>query len=87
MPDFEALIRHQQLKQKPSNQRLKVVDNKLLDSQIDIEKSQTEIHKPKLINFFISGFLGSLLATIALLFLYENGLFSLNLHTLNNLLN
>ena len=27
MPDFEALIRHQQLKQPSTNQRLKVVDS------------------------------------------------------------
>mgnify|MGYP003325445556 CR=1 FL=1 len=37
MPDFEALIRHQQLKQPKTNQRLKVVDSP------DLEKLNSEI--------------------------------------------
>ena len=27
MPDFEALVRHQQISQRPANERLKVVEN------------------------------------------------------------
>ena len=69
MPDFEALIRHQQLKQPKTNQRLKVVNSP--DFEIENgEKSQ--INQPKLFNYFIGGFIGSVIGTISILFLYIN---------------
>ena len=40
MPDFEALIRHQQLKQPKANQRLKVVDSP------EFEKEDSVFWKP-----------------------------------------
>ena len=69
MPDFEALIRHQQLKQPTTNQRLKVVDSPVLEIE-NGEKSQ--IIKPKIFNYFIGGFIGSMVGTISILFLYIN---------------
>ena len=69
MPDFEALIRHQQLKQPTTNQRLKVVKSN------DFEKEKIihpEINKFKILsNFFIS-FVSSVIGTLTILFLYIN---------------
>ena len=70
MPDFEALIRHQQLKQPTSNQRLKVVDSPDFEEK---EKNEATI-VPQfglLVNFF-GGFVGSVIGTLTILFLYVN---------------
>ena len=69
MPDFEALIRHQQLKQPTTNQRLKVVDS----PNFEKEKNKEEIIRQSglLVNFF-GGFIGSLIGTLTILFLYIN---------------
>ena len=69
MPDFEALIRHQQLKQPSTNQRLKVVDSPNLDE----EKNEEKITRQSgfLVNFF-GGFIGSVIGTLTILFLYIN---------------
>ena len=69
MPDFEALIRHQQLKQPTTNQRLKVVDS----PDFEIENGENaQIGKPKIFNYFIGSFIGSVIGTISILFLYIN---------------
>ena len=67
MPDFEALIRHQQLKQPTTNQRLKVVDS----PNFEEEKNEETIIRQSglLVNFFV-GFMGSLIGTLTILFLY-----------------
>ena len=69
MPDFEALIRHQQLKQPTINQRLKVVDS----PDFKEEKNQEAIITKSglLVNFF-GGFIGSVIGTLTILFLYIN---------------
>ena len=69
MPDFEALIRHQQLKQPTANQRLKVVDS----PNFEEEKNEEIIIKQSglLVNFF-GGFIGSVIGTFSILFLYIN---------------
>ena len=69
MPDFEALIRHQQLKQPTSNQRLKVVDS----SNFEEEKNEEAILRQSglLVNFF-GGFIDSVIGTLTILFLYIN---------------
>ena len=69
MPDFEALIRHQQLKQPTANQRLKVVDS----PNFEEEKNENAIIKQSglLVNFF-GGFIGSVIGTLTILFLYMN---------------
>ena len=69
MPDFEALIRQQQLKEPTTNKRLKVVDS----SNIEIKNGEnSQITKPKIFNYFIGGFFGSVIGTISILFLYVN---------------
>ena len=76
MPDFEALIRHQQLKQPTTNQRLKVVDT----PNFQEEKYKETIIKQSglLVNFF-GGFIGSVLGTLTILFLYMNAYLPLDL--------
>ena len=69
MPDFEALVRHQQLKQPTTNQRLKVVDSP--DSE-EGKKEETIITKSRLLVNFFGGFLGSVIGTLIILFLYVN---------------
>ena len=69
MPDFEALIRHQQIKQPTTNQRLKVVDTP------DFEKEKAKeprIAKSGLLVSFFGGFIGSIIGTLAILYLYIN---------------
>ena len=69
MPDFEALIRHQQLKQPTTNQRLKVVDSPDFQEERNEEKIITQ--SGLLVNFF-GGFIGSVIGTLTILFLYVN---------------
>ena len=75
MPDFEALIRHQQLKQPTTNQRLKVVDSPNFE-----EKNEEAIIRQSglLVNFF-GGFIGSVIGTLTILFLYINEYLPLDL--------
>ena len=76
MPDFEALIRHQQLKQPTTNQRLKVVDS----PDFEEEKNEETIIKQSgfLVNFF-GGLIGSVIGTLTILFLYMNEYLPLDL--------
>ena len=64
MPDFEALIRHQQ--QPTTNQRLKVVDSP------DFKKGKKEKTKSGLLVNFFGGLIGSVIGTLTILFLYIN---------------
>ena len=77
MPDFEALIRHQQLKQPTTNQRLKVVDSPNFEEE---EKNEKAIIRQSglLVNFF-GGFIGSVIGTLTILFLYMNEYLPLDL--------
>ena len=76
MPDFEALIRHQQLKHPTTNKRLKVVDS----PNFKAEKNEETINRQSglLINFF-GGFIGSVIGTLTILFLYMNEYLPLDL--------
>jgi hypothetical protein len=76
MPDFEALIRHQQLKQPTTNQRLKVVDS----PNFEEEKNEETIIRQSgfLVNFF-GGFIGSVIGTLTILFLHMNEYLPLDL--------
>ena len=76
MPDFEALIRHQQLKQPTTNQRLKVVETPGSEEEKTEEKIITK--SGLLINFF-GGFIGSVIGTLTILFLYMNEYLPLDL--------
>jgi hypothetical protein len=76
MPDFEALIRHQQLKQPTTNQRLKVVDS----SNFEEEKNgEAKIRQSGLLVNFFGGFIGSVIGTLTILFLYINEYLPLDL--------
>ena len=74
MPDFEALIRHQQLKQPSTNQRLKVVDSPDFE-----EENKEEIKQSGLLVNFFGGFIGSVIGTLTILFLYVNEYLPINL--------
>ena len=76
MPDFEALIRHQQLKQPTTNQRLKVVDSPDFKEE---KNEQTIITKSGLLINFFGGFIGSVIGTLTILFLYINEYLPLDL--------
>ena len=69
MPDFEALIRHQQLKQPSANQRLKVVDSPNFEEG---KNKETIIKQSGLLVNFFGGFIGSVIGTLSILFLYIN---------------
>jgi len=69
MPDFEALIRHQQDQQPTTNKRLKVVDKTDFDNAKSEEVTTT---KSGLLFNFIGGLIGSLIGTLTILFLYIN---------------
>ena len=69
MPDFEALIRHQQDQQPTTNKRLKVVDRPDFNNEKSVEPTNTK--SGLLVNFF-GGFIGSVIGTLTILFLYIN---------------
>ena len=69
MPDFEALIRHQQDQQPTTNKRLKVVDKTDFDNAKSEELTTT---KSGLLFNFIGGLIGSVIGTLTILFLYIN---------------
>jgi len=69
MPDFEALIRHQQDQQPKTNKRLKVVDKTDFDNAKSEDLTTT---KSGLLVNFIGGFIGSIIGTLTILFLYIN---------------
>ena len=69
MPDFEALIRHQQDQQPTTNKRLKVVDKTGFDNEKSEELTTT---KSGLLFNFIAGFIGSVIGTLTILFVYIN---------------
>ena len=69
MPDFEALIRKQQLKQPTTNQRLKVVDYPDFEEE---KNEETIVPQSGLLVNFLGGFIGSVIGTLTMLFLYIN---------------
>jgi hypothetical protein len=69
MPDFEALIRHQQDQQPTTNKRLKVVDKTDFNNEKSEELTTT---KSGLLFNFVGGFIGSVIGTLTILFLYIN---------------
>ena len=76
MPDFEALIRHQQLKKPTTNQRLKVVDSPNFEEE---ENEEPIIRQFGLLVNFFGGFIGSIIGTLTILFLYINEYLPLDL--------
>ena len=80
MPDFEALVRHQQLKQPTANQRLKVVDAPDFEKE---KKNETITTKSGFLVNFFGGFIGSIIGTLTIFFLYVNDYLPVNLLKLN----
>ena len=76
MPDFEALIRHQQLKQSTTNQRLKVVDSPNFEEE---KNEEAKIKQSGLLINFFGGFIGSVIGTLTILLLYINEYLPLDL--------
>ena len=81
MPDFEALIRHQQLKQPSDDQRLKIV--KPLDSSEETNHNELNSEKSKIIYYFFASFGSSLVGTLIILFLYANDYITLDILEIN----
>ena len=77
MPDFEALIRHQQLKQPTTNNRLKVVDSPNFEEEE--KKGEAVITQSGLLVNFFGGFIGSVIGTLTILFLFINEYLPLDL--------
>ena len=73
MPDFEALIQHQQLKQPSANQRLKIVDKAPKENYIDPKASGL-----KLSTYFLTGFFGAILGAGTILFFDINQIIPLD---------
>ena len=73
MPDFEALIRHQQLKQPNANQRLKIVDKAPKGNSTDSSASSFKIS-----TYFLTGVLGALIGAVTILFLDINQIIPLH---------
>jgi len=73
MPDFEALIRHQQLKQPNANQRLKIVDQVPKENSID-----SSVSSLKLSSYFLTGFFGAIIGAGTILFLDINQIIPLD---------
>ena len=80
MPDFEALIRHQQLKQPSTNKRLKIVDEELSNLN-DTKNSQSNDWKSA--NYFIMGFIGAVIGSFTILFLDINKYIPLDIFKIN----
>jgi len=74
MPDFEALIRHQQLKQPSSNKRLKIVDSQ---KQISAKKKNSD-DNTKLVTIFFTGLFGAFIGAFTILFIDINKIIPLD---------
>ena len=73
MPDFEALIRHQQLNQPNTNQRLKIVDKATNGNPTDSSMSGW-----KLSTYFLTGCFGAIIGAGTILFLDINQIIALD---------
>ena len=73
MPDFEALIRHQQLKQPNANKRLKIVDKIQKENSKDSSGNGL-----KLSTYFLAGLFGALIGAGTILFLDINQIIPLD---------
>ena len=76
MPDFEALIRHQQNQQSFPNERLKLVESSSEDTT-----NKTSTSQPNVIWFsaLVGGIIGSFLGTSFLFFAIGKGLINIDL--------
>ena len=71
MPDFEALVRHQQTSRRPTFERLKVLEK----PEISSESPTTDGRNLSTLFFgFVGGLLGSIIGTGLILYLSSNEL-------------
>ena len=66
MPDFEALVRHQQTSRRPANERLKVVENLPVTTQIPTTDGK---NLSALFFGFSGGLFGAIMGTSLILYL------------------
>ena len=66
MPDFEALVRHQQISRRPASERLKVVEKISTSTQIPTSDGE---NLSTLLLGFVGGLFGSVMGTIMILYL------------------
>ena len=66
MPDFEALVRHQQASRRPATERLKVVDKLPMPTQAPTMDGK---NLSTLFFGFVGGLFGSLIGTALILYL------------------
>jgi len=71
MPDFEALVRHQQTTSRPANERLKVVEKSSYFTQTPTTDGQ---NLSTLFFGFVGGILGSIVGTSLIFYLSANEL-------------
>ena len=66
MPDFEALVRHQQISRRPATERLKVVEKHPISTQIPTNDGK---NLSSLFFGFVGGLSGSILGTALIFYL------------------
>ena len=66
MPDFEALVRHQQTSRRPANERLKVVENRPISTQVPTTDAMS---LSTLFFGFVGGLTGSIIGTALIFYL------------------
>ena len=76
MPDFEALVRHQQTSRRPATERLKVVEKLPISTQSPTTDGK---NLSTLFFGFIGGISGSIIGTGLMLYLSTKGLIDLKL--------
>ena len=76
MPDFEALVRHQQTSRRPAVERLKVLEK----PQISYESPTTDGRNLSTLFFgFVGGFFGSIIGTGLIFYLSSQDLIDFNI--------
>ena len=76
MPDFEALVRHQQTSRRPANERLKVVEKLPTSTQSPVTDGK---NLSTLFFSVVGGLLGSIIGTSAIIYLSAKQLIDLKL--------
>ncbi len=71
MPDFEALVRHQQTSRRPATERLKVVEKLPISTQIPTTDGK---NLSTLFFGFVGGLVGSIIGTGLIFYLSVNSL-------------
>tara|TARA_Y100000589_G_C27193603_1_gene645791 strand:+ start:47 stop:298 length:252 start_codon:yes stop_codon:yes gene_type:complete len=80
MPDFEALIRHQQLKNPTADKRLKLINKESSKIKyINDESTLKSTFNWKILSYFFIGFLGGLIGSITILFIELNKIINFDL--------